>query len=420
MVVFLAHWCPHCNDEIPVLLEWRDVGRHPGRTCRSSASARRSRDDAPNFPPEPVAGRQGLGRGRCIADDAEQTAAPGLRRDGLPVLRRSSAPTARVKARTPASSPSTTLSSSPTPPRLTALSGETPHNERPTDSGSAPGGGDVEVVGDRAVGAEHDEAVEAAQEPAVVGDGDDGAGELRPGRPRAPRPTRGRGCRSARRAAAAWRPTARAAGSGSAPAGRPTACRTAARRTPAARSGAASPSPGRARRRGRGGCRAACRPVHSGCSWVWWNSPGTTPAPRRHDPSCPTVSSPASRRRKWLLPAPLPPSTATRSPNQSSRSNGSVSPSSSSRSMITARLPVRAPPRRTSIRCSRTSARPLVALVELAQPALGRLQLGRERVGDLGPPAHLGDEVLEPLALVVVQRPVAWRACRGAAWRASW
>ena len=42
------------------------------------------------------------------------------------------------------------------------------------------------------------------------------------------------------------------------------------------------PSPGRARRRGRGGCRAACRPVHSGCSWVWWNRPGTTPAPSRH------------------------------------------------------------------------------------------------------------------------------------------
>ena len=45
-------------------------------------------------------------------------------------------------------------------------------------------------------------------------------------------------------------------------------------------------------------------------------------------------------------------------------------------------------------------ARPLVLLEELAQPALGRLQPGRERLGDLGPPAHLGDEVLEPLALV--------------------
>ena len=60
-------------------------------------------------------------------------------------------------------------------------------------------------------------------------------------------------------------------------------------------------------------------------------------------------------------------------------------------------------------------ARPLGALEELAQPALGGLQLRREGLGDLGPPAHLGDEVLEPLALVVVQRAVLGRACRGGA-----
>ena len=28
-VVFLAHWCPHCNDEIPVINELRDEGRIP-------------------------------------------------------------------------------------------------------------------------------------------------------------------------------------------------------------------------------------------------------------------------------------------------------------------------------------------------------------------------------------------------------
>ena len=72
--------------------------------------------------------------------------------------------------------------------------------------------------------------------------------------------------------------------------------------------------------------------------------------------------------------------------------------------MITARLPVRAPPRRTSIFCSRTCVGRSFLLEELAQPALGGLQLRRERVADLGPPAHLGDELLEPLALVVVQR----------------
>ena len=29
MVVLLAHWCPHCNAEIPVLNEWRDSGDVP-------------------------------------------------------------------------------------------------------------------------------------------------------------------------------------------------------------------------------------------------------------------------------------------------------------------------------------------------------------------------------------------------------
>ena len=29
MVVFLAHWCPHCNAEIPVLLDWKASGDFP-------------------------------------------------------------------------------------------------------------------------------------------------------------------------------------------------------------------------------------------------------------------------------------------------------------------------------------------------------------------------------------------------------
>jgi thiol-disulfide isomerase/thioredoxin len=29
MLVFLAHWCPHCNREIPELLSWRDAGGVP-------------------------------------------------------------------------------------------------------------------------------------------------------------------------------------------------------------------------------------------------------------------------------------------------------------------------------------------------------------------------------------------------------
>ena len=60
------------------------------------------------------------------------------------------------------------------------------------------------------------------REPPVVRHGEHRALEAREGVLAAPRPRRGRGCRSARRAAAASRPRARAAGSGTAPAGRPT------------------------------------------------------------------------------------------------------------------------------------------------------------------------------------------------------
>ncbi|HWM19287.1 MAG TPA: TlpA disulfide reductase family protein [Ilumatobacteraceae bacterium] len=50
MVVFLAHWCPHCNDEIPRLLELEDAGRFPDDLkivgVSTGVSANR-----PNFPP---------------------------------------------------------------------------------------------------------------------------------------------------------------------------------------------------------------------------------------------------------------------------------------------------------------------------------------------------------------------------------
>ena len=53
------------------------------------------------------------------------------------------------------------------------------------------------------------------------------------------------------------------------------------------------------------------------------------------------------------MPEPLEPSTATRSPYQTSRSNGFISPVSSSRSQTTARLPVRPPLSRIFTCCSR-------------------------------------------------------------------
>ena len=109
--------------------------------------------------------------------------------------------------------------------------------------------------------------------------------------------------------------------------------------------------------------------MSSGCSWVCTNQPGRTRAPSLALPVWVTgLISPsptgwcsmsgslppaASRRRKWDLPEPLEPSTATRSPYQTSRSNGFMRPVSSRSVQTTARLPVRPPLSRIFTCCCR-------------------------------------------------------------------
>ncbi len=50
MVVFLAHWCPHCNREIPVLNEWKEKGLVP-QNLRVIGVTTASRSDQANWPP---------------------------------------------------------------------------------------------------------------------------------------------------------------------------------------------------------------------------------------------------------------------------------------------------------------------------------------------------------------------------------
>ncbi len=52
MVVFLAHWCPHCNDEIPRINSLRDEARFPD-DLNIVAVATASSPQRPNFPPGP-------------------------------------------------------------------------------------------------------------------------------------------------------------------------------------------------------------------------------------------------------------------------------------------------------------------------------------------------------------------------------
>ena len=50
MVVFLAHWCPHCNREVPRLITWKDQGQVPAG-LRVIGITTSSRNDQANWPP---------------------------------------------------------------------------------------------------------------------------------------------------------------------------------------------------------------------------------------------------------------------------------------------------------------------------------------------------------------------------------
>jgi cytochrome c biogenesis protein CcmG, thiol:disulfide interchange protein DsbE len=72
MIVFLAHWCPVCNAEIPVLLEWRDSGEIPAELQIVGVSTAVS-DARPNYPPGEWLREKGW-EWPVLADDAELTA----------------------------------------------------------------------------------------------------------------------------------------------------------------------------------------------------------------------------------------------------------------------------------------------------------------------------------------------------------
>lgn len=50
MLVFLAHWCPHCNAEMPRLVRWYEKGEVPSN-LRVIGVATASRKDQSNWPP---------------------------------------------------------------------------------------------------------------------------------------------------------------------------------------------------------------------------------------------------------------------------------------------------------------------------------------------------------------------------------
>ena len=84
LVVFLAHWCPHCQAEVPTLVEWAESLRVPfGLDVIAVATA--TSPDRPNYPPSLWLERERFPF-PVLADDASSTAAAALGTTGFPHL----------------------------------------------------------------------------------------------------------------------------------------------------------------------------------------------------------------------------------------------------------------------------------------------------------------------------------------------
>ena len=73
LVVFVAHWCPHCQREVPVLVRWLQDGKLPASVSLYVVSTAVDRA-RPNWPPSTWLGEAGL-TAPVLADDAQGRAA---------------------------------------------------------------------------------------------------------------------------------------------------------------------------------------------------------------------------------------------------------------------------------------------------------------------------------------------------------
>jgi thiol-disulfide isomerase/thioredoxin len=77
LVVFLAHWCPHCQREVPVIQEWVDAGNLPDDVdlVAVSTSIDASR---PNYPPSAWLADEGWTAPTLVDPDGSAAVAAGL------------------------------------------------------------------------------------------------------------------------------------------------------------------------------------------------------------------------------------------------------------------------------------------------------------------------------------------------------
>ncbi|MCX6537299.1 MAG: TlpA disulfide reductase family protein [Actinobacteria bacterium] len=84
LLVFLAHWCPHCQREVPLLVKWNQDGLVPSGVDVIAVAT--STDPAsPNFPPSEWLAREEFpALWPVMADSAEKTAAGAMGVSGFP------------------------------------------------------------------------------------------------------------------------------------------------------------------------------------------------------------------------------------------------------------------------------------------------------------------------------------------------
>lgn len=83
VLAFLAHWCPHCQAELPLLVDVAESGGFDG--VRTVAVLTGTNPDAPNFPPADWLDREGWS-GDVLVDDEAFTAASAFGVAGYPFL----------------------------------------------------------------------------------------------------------------------------------------------------------------------------------------------------------------------------------------------------------------------------------------------------------------------------------------------
>jgi thiol-disulfide isomerase/thioredoxin len=81
VLVFVAHWCPHCRREVPVLAEWLRHGAPDGVQVAFVATGTSSA--RPNYPPSSWLEEEGIDV-PILADDPSGTAAAAYGLSGYP------------------------------------------------------------------------------------------------------------------------------------------------------------------------------------------------------------------------------------------------------------------------------------------------------------------------------------------------